>query len=327
MARLQTSRRAVDGRWSRSDGPGVGGDAGCCGCTASGDVSSSAVSLLAHARDASPEAFSRSEAQLVDAARTMPVEELKATVTRWRHDHADEADDDRQELYLSPTLRGRGKLAGDLNADTTQLMITALRAVQDAEMRSNDRTDTRSPARRRADALGAICRQWLDSSGRPTVAGERPHVIVTIDVESLGGGRSAPGTARSAGARLGGRLADVGAISAADALMWACDAQVTRVITDAGSRPLDVGRTTRITPPWIRKALLVRDDGCAFPDCGRPSSWCDPHPRLKRSLQHLPPDERMAQGRWVESESPRTAACAGEGAQLAEDEGPASRDD
>src|ERR671924_54810 len=78
---------------------------------ASGDVSSSAVSLLAHARDASPEAFSRSEAQLVDAARTMPVEELKATVTRWRHDHADEADDDRQELYLSPTLRGRGASA------------------------------------------------------------------------------------------------------------------------------------------------------------------------------------------------------------------------
>src|SRR5919201_1689282 len=239
----------------------------------SGDVSSSAISLLAHARDASPEAFSRSEAQLVDAARTMPVEELKDTVTRWRHDHADDADDDRQELYLSPTLVGRGRLAGDLNAETTQVVITALRAVQDAEVRSNDRTDTRSPARRRADALGEICRQWLDSSGRPTVAGERPHVIVTIDAESLGGGENAPGTARSAGAR----LPDVGPISAEDALMWACDAHVTRVITDAASRPLDVGRTTRITPPWIRKALLVRDGGCAFPHCGRPPSWCDPH--------------------------------------------------
>jgi hypothetical protein len=145
--------------------------------------------------------------------------------------------------------------------------------VQDAETRSNDRTDTRSPARRRADALGEICRQWLDSQDRPVVAGERPHVIVTVDVESLGAGENAPGTARSAGAR----LSDAGAISRADALMWACDAQVTRVITDAASRPLDVGRTMRITPPWIRKALLVRDGGCAFPDCGRPPSWCDPH--------------------------------------------------
>jgi hypothetical protein len=215
---------------------------------------------------------------LVDAARTLSVDHLKDVVTRWRHDHADDADDDRQELFLTPTLRGRGRLAGDLNAETTQVMITALRAIQDAEVRSNDRTDTRSPARRRADALGEICRQWLDSSNRPVVAGERPHVIVTIDVESLDGRENAPGIARSAGARFARAwLSDVGAISAADALMWACDAQVTRVITDAASRPLDVGRTVRITPPWIRKALLVRDKSCAFPGCGRPPSWCDPH--------------------------------------------------
>ena len=140
-------------------------------------------------------------------------------------------------------------------------------------MRSNDRTDTRSPARRRADALGEICRQWLNSSDRPVVAGERPHVIVTIDIESLGRGENTPSMTRSAGAR----LTDVGPISAADALMWACDAEVTRVITDAASRPLDVGRTMRITPPWIRKALIVRDRECAFPDCGRPPSWGDPH--------------------------------------------------
>jgi hypothetical protein len=145
-----------------------------------GDVSSSAVSLLAHARETSPEVFSRSEESLVDAARTLSVDHLKDVVTRWRHDHADDADDDHQELFVTPTLRGRGRLAGDLNAETTQVLITALRAVQDTEVRSNDRTDTRSPARRRADALGEICRQWLDSSNRPVVAGERPHVIVTI---------------------------------------------------------------------------------------------------------------------------------------------------
>ena len=238
-----------------------------------GDVSSSAITLLASAREEAPEQFARSEQTLVDAARTLSVDHLKDVVARWRHDHADDADDDHQELYLSPTLGGRGRVSGDLNAETTQVMITALRAVQDAEVRSNDRSDTRSPARRRADALGEICRQWLDSSGRPTVAGERPHVIVTVDVESLGRGENATGTGRSAGSR----LSDVGAISAADALMWACDAQITRVITDAESRPLDVGRTMRISPPWIRRALLVRDGGCAFPGCGRPPSWCDPH--------------------------------------------------
>src|ERR671910_873287 len=174
---------------------------------ATGDVSSSAITLLASAREEAPDAFSRSEESLVDAARTLSVDHLKDVVTRWRHDHADDADDDRQELFLTPTLRGRGRLAGDLNAETTQVLFTTLGAVQDAEVRSNDRTDTRSPARRRADALGEICRQWLDSSGRPGVAGERPHVIVNVDVESLGRSENAPGIARSTGARLGGRLA------------------------------------------------------------------------------------------------------------------------
>src|ERR687892_2344834 len=64
---------------------------------ASGGVSSSAITLLASARDATPEAFSRSEAQLVDAAQALSIDHLKDVVTRWRHDHADEADDDRQE--------------------------------------------------------------------------------------------------------------------------------------------------------------------------------------------------------------------------------------
>jgi hypothetical protein len=71
---------------------------------ASGDVSSSAITLLAAAREDAPEQFSRSEATLVDAARTLPVDELRDTVTAWRHEHADDADDDRQELYLSTTL-------------------------------------------------------------------------------------------------------------------------------------------------------------------------------------------------------------------------------
>src|SRR5918996_5167593 len=61
---------------------------------ASSDVSSLAITLLASAREEEPEQFARSEESLVDTARTLSVEELKDTVTRWRHDHAD---DDHQE--------------------------------------------------------------------------------------------------------------------------------------------------------------------------------------------------------------------------------------
>ena len=142
---------------------------------AAGDVSSSAVSLLAHARDASPEAFSRSEESLVDAARTLSVDHLKDVVARWRHDHADDAADDRQELYLSPTLRGRGRLSGDLNAETTQVLITALRACR---------------TRRFARATGS-------TPARPPVAGPTPWGRSAASGSTPRAGRPSPGSVRT----------------------------------------------------------------------------------------------------------------------------------
>ena len=43
------------------------------------------------------------------------------------------------------------------------------------------------------------------------------------------------------------------------------------------SRPLDVGRATRVVQPAQRAALAVRDRGCVFPGCQRPLAWCDTH--------------------------------------------------
>jgi hypothetical protein len=148
-------------------------------------------------------------------------------------------------------------------------VITALRAVEDADVRSREGSgaeDSRAPAQRRADALGEICRQWLDLSERALVSGERPHVVVTMDIASL---------ERRAGRRLD--LEDLGRIDGQTAMQLACDATVSRVITDAASQPLDVGRKTKVVPPALRRAVAVRDGGCAFHGCQRPSSWCDAH--------------------------------------------------
>jgi hypothetical protein len=54
-------------------------------------------------------------------------------------------------------------------------------------------------------------------------------------------------------------------------------ARLPPILGGAPSRPLDVGRTTRVVQPAQRSALAVRDGGCVFPGCQRPLAWCEAH--------------------------------------------------
>jgi hypothetical protein len=171
---------------------------------------------------------------------------------------------ERRRLHVSPTFEGIGRVDGDLDPETTETLMTALRAVMDADVRTNE--DRRTPTQRRVDALGEICRQWLGLGDRAAIAGERPHVTVTVDVKTL--------EARSGGIA---ELAVTGPIAGETARRIACDASISRVITRGRSEPLDVGRRTPVVPPPLRRALVVRDGGCAFPGCDRPQGWCDAH--------------------------------------------------
>jgi hypothetical protein len=249
-----------------------------------GEVSGSAVRVLARAREACPDAFEASEEAFVEVARTMAFGELRRVVDTWRiatdPDRALENEDrlfERRTLNVSPALDGMLRVEGELDPEAGQTLITALRAVTDVEARSSDRPDLRTPTQRHADALGEVCRQWLGSLDRPTVAGERPNVVVTVDLEALetraGGQRS------EAEAIAGGRsaLEDAGPITPETVRRLACDANVIRVISGPASEPLDVGRRTKVVPPSLRRTVTVRDRGCRFPGCGRPPGWCDAH--------------------------------------------------
>jgi hypothetical protein len=69
-----------------------------------------------------------------------------------------------------------------------------------------------------------------------------------------------------------------GDIPAAIAQRIACDCDVWRCVLDPNTGlPLEVGRTHRIVPHWIRKALHARDQGCRFPGCTAPVAWTDAH--------------------------------------------------
>ena len=166
------------------------------------------------------------------------------------------------------------RVDADLDPETGETFLTALRAVLDTEARSAGAgddgvgpsgADDRTPAQRRADALGEICRGWLDRSDRPVVAGERPHMSVTVPLAVLVGSEGA------------GELDQTGTIDRETVRRLACDASVTRIVLGARSEPLDVGRRTAVVPPSIRRAVLLRDRHCRFPGCDRPKSWCDAH--------------------------------------------------
>lgn len=234
---------------------------------ASGELSRSAVQMLAGAREASPEAFARTERTLVDAAQVMPVASLRTAVAHWRLMASPDEEErlhERRHLHVSPLLDGMVRVDGDLDPEVGQCLITALRAVQDADVRSGP--DLRTPAQRRADALGELCRWWLDRSDRSSVGGERQHVVVTMDLDSL---------ERRAGRRC--ELSDAGPIMPEAARRLACDANVSRVITDARSVAVDLGRRTKVVPAPLRRAVVVRDRRCRFPGCDRPPGWCDCH--------------------------------------------------
>jgi hypothetical protein len=57
----------------------------------------------------------------------------------------------------------------------------------------------------------------------------------------------------------------------------ACDALTYRAALTADGEILDIGRLTSRWPVGIRRAITIRDRGCAFPGCDRPPSWTDIH--------------------------------------------------
>ena len=240
---------------------------------AEGDLTASHVRALAPAADAHPEAFARDEQVLVEGASTISAGDTRRLVDYWRQnlDH-DAALDDveevhrRRRLSISRTWEGMVRLDGDLDPESGEAVLTAIGALVDESVKSGDPNDHRTPTQRRADALTELCHQFLDSGRAAVSGGERPHINVLIDLETL---ESRTGTRCE--------LASGEIIHPEAARRLACDAGINRIIVSGSSQVLDVGRTPRTVSGPTRRALTIRDGGCRFDGCGRPAPWCDAH--------------------------------------------------
>lgn len=122
--------------------------------------------------------------------------------------------------------------------------------------------DDRSPAQIRADLLVALAQHGLrcDSPGDHGSA----QVVVHLELEAL---RTGLGSARPETAGL--------PLSAEAVRRMCADADIIPVVLGGRSLPLDIGRRYRPFSAAQRRALAVRDGGCAW--CGAPAAWCEAH--------------------------------------------------
>src|SRR5262245_31846259 len=217
-----------------------------------------------------PQAARQAEPDLLEAARRLHPQHLRRLTRHLRHvvdpeGALDEALRQREGryLHLSETLDGVWYLDGRLDPEAG----TELRTVLDALAGPAGRDDRRSAAQRRADALAELARGRLDSGELPRVGGQRPHLSLFADLETLQG-------------QLGSRAAELDwgqPVSGETARRLACDAALTPILVDKQGEPLSVGRTTRVVPPALRRALVARDRTCRWPGCDRPACWTDVH--------------------------------------------------
>ncbi|MHA7143797.1 HNH endonuclease signature motif containing protein [Arthrobacter sp. TmT3-37] len=133
---------------------------------------------------------------------------------------------------------------------------------------SRDAGDDARPTRSQSllDGLVSACRIALSTDGLSASGGHRPQVMVTISYSDL------VGEMERAGHAVFGQQ-----ISARSIRKLACDADIIPLVLGGKGQILDIGRAQRLFPPHLRRGLVARDKGCAFPDCSIPATWCEAH--------------------------------------------------
>jgi hypothetical protein len=209
------------------------------------------------------------EAALLDNAAEFDAVRLKHIAQRiLQHlDQDGKAPDDRElaepkrEFHCSSRRDGSVVFRGHIDPESG----AKLAALMSPLAKPKSGIDPRTTAERQGDAFVEIIELASASEDLPDEGGERPHLALTMSMKEF---LELKGVAEMEGA---------GALNAASARRIACDSKVMRAVIGANSEILDIGRLYRTIPNQIRRALILRDRGCAFPGCGQRPRQCHAH--------------------------------------------------
>ncbi len=172
----------------------------------------------------------------------------------------------RRSLMVWADHHGSMLIRGQVPVADGSLFLAELEALMPSAASYELTGEVPDRSARRADALVRLCGINATSGQLPALGGDRPQVWVTLGLDAL-----------VAGLGVKAVLTCGESLSAGEARRLSCDAQITPVVLGGASEVLDVGRTQRFFTKPIRAALVLRDQGCAFPGCDAAPAACEAH--------------------------------------------------
>jgi hypothetical protein len=278
---------------------------------ACGDVSAAHTRIAVRALEQIPAGIRRARTAEIDelltdqARRFAPpttaklARHLLDTVDPDRVDRFDTEAHLRREVFLAMDSTGMGVLRAHLEPAVTAQFKAVLEHLS-APRRGSMQTwqdeaeplapagstqtgltvvDRRTPAQRRADALGEMARLAAGALHIGVRAGEPPRVVVHTTPEQIAAAHGVRDGARAAQQPAAGAASceQTGPLTPTTLDVLLCDSVIDRVLLDDTGRVLEMTTLGRFFTPAQRRALAARDGGCAFPGCDRPPTWTDAH--------------------------------------------------
>ncbi|HEX8095133.1 HNH endonuclease signature motif containing protein [Jatrophihabitans sp.] len=179
---------------------------------------------------------------------------------------ADEQSQQRHRfLTCVPTGDGMHRLTADLDPETAALAMTVLHALAAPKPSTAGDRDERSAGQRLHDAFRSVLKLALRAGELPTSAGIPTTVLITMTADQFETGTGLAHT--SYGQKL----------SVDRALRMADQAAIGWIVHSSTGGILNYGTTRRTATDKQTLALIVRDQGCAFPGCADPPEWTEKH--------------------------------------------------